>query len=218
MKEFNLREKLKTLEDTRRNQAKQHSIDTVLMITIMATMSNFQGYRAIGDFAVRYKDKIIKYLNIQNNKVPSFATIRRVLINIDQEKFGDIFTGWMQSNISISKNTSTSKLSNNKIKSKGKWISVDGKAIKGTKQKEEDKKLAHLVSFFKSDSKDILIARATASKSNEIPLVQTMMQEFPLKDFIITLDALHTQTKTLKAIKQSNNDYVVQIKENQKKL
>lgn len=122
------------------------------------------------------------------------------------------------SNISISKNTSTSKLSNNKIKSKGQWISVDGKAIKGTKQKEEDKKLAHLVSFFKSDSKDILIARATASKSNEIPLVQTMMQEFPLKDFIITLDALHTQTKTLKAIKKSNNDYVVQIKENQKKL
>ncbi len=218
MIQFNLREKLKTLEDKRRNQAKQHSIDTVLMITIMATMSNFQGYRAIGDFAVRYKDKIIKYLNIQNNKVPSFATIRRVLINIDQEKFGDIFTEWMQSNISISKNTSTSKLSNNKIKSKGQWISIDGKAIKGTKQKEEDKKLAHLVSFFKSDSKDILIARATASKSNEIPLVQTMMQEFPLKDFIITLDALHTQTKTLKAIKKSNNDYVVQIKENQKKL
>lgn len=43
-----------------------------------------------------------------------------------------------------------------------------------------------------------------------------MMQEFPLQDMIITLDALHCQTKTLKTIKESGNDYVVQVKENQK--
>jgi predicted transposase YbfD/YdcC len=61
-----------------------------------------------------------------------------------------------------------------------------------------------------------LIARKTASKSNEIPLVQEMMEEFPLQDMIITLDALHCQTKTLKAIKDSGNDYVVQVKDNQK--
>ena len=60
------------------------------------------------------------------------------------------------------------------------------------------------------------MARKTASKSNEIPLVQEMMQEFPLKDMIITLDALHCQTKTLKAIKDSDNEYVVQVKDNQK--
>jgi hypothetical protein len=36
-------------------------------------------------------------------------------------------------------------------KEKHQWVSVDGKAIRGTKQKEEDKKLAHLVSFFSSD-------------------------------------------------------------------
>lgn len=36
MKEFNLREELKTLKDKRRGQAQQHKIDVVLMITIMA--------------------------------------------------------------------------------------------------------------------------------------------------------------------------------------
>ena len=45
MKEFNLREELKTLKDKRRGQAQQHKIDVVLMITIMATMSGYQGYR-----------------------------------------------------------------------------------------------------------------------------------------------------------------------------
>jgi len=201
MTDFNLRKELATLKDKRRGQAQQHKIDVVLMITIMATMSGYQGYRAIGDFAQRYKKHIIKYLELPKERVPAYATVRRVVQEVDHKKFGDIFTKWMKHYMK---------------KSNSQWIAVDGKAIKGTKQKEEDKKLAHLVSFFASDSKEILIARKTASKSNEIPLVQTMMQEFPLKDMIITLDALHCQTKTLKAIKDSGNDYVIQVKENQK--
>jgi len=201
MKEFNLREELRTLKDKRRGQGQLHRIDVVLMITIMATMSGYHGYRAIGDFAQRYEKEIVKYLEIGNKRVPSFPTIRRVLIEINHQKFGDIFTKWMRHYMR---------------ESDSQWIAVDGKAIKGTKQKEEDKKLAHLVSFFSSDSQEILIARKTASKSNEIPLVQEMMEEFPLQDFVITLDAIHCQSKTLKAIKESGNDYVVQVKENQK--
>jgi hypothetical protein len=201
MIEFNLREELKTLKDSRRGQAQQHKIDVVLMITIMATMSGYQGYRAIGDFAFRYKKQIVKYLALEKNRVPAYATVRRVVQEVDHTKFGDIFTKWMKHYMK---------------KTNSEWIAVDGKAIKGTKQKEEDKKLAHLVSFFTSDSKEILIARKTADKSNEIPLVQEMMKEFALKDMIITLDALHCQTKTLKAIKDSGNEYVIQVKENQK--
>ncbi|MBE0515761.1 ISAs1 family transposase [Sulfurimonas sp.] len=201
MKEFNLREELKTLKDNRRGQAQQHKIDVVLMITIMATMSGHQGYRAIGDFAQRYKKELVKYLSIEKERVPAYATVRRVLMNINHKKFEDIFTKWMRHYMR---------------KTHSGWIAVDGKAIKGTKQKEEDKKLAHLVSFFASDSLEILTARKTASKSNEIPLVQEMMETFPLKDMIITLDAMHCQTKTLKAIKDSGNDYVVQVKDNQK--
>ena len=201
MTDFNLRNELKTLKDNRRGQAQQHKIDVVLMITIMATMSGYQGYRAIGDFAQRYKKEIVKYLELEKDRVPAYATARRVVQEVDHKKFGNIFTKWMKHYMK---------------KSNSQWIAVDGKAIKGTKQKEDDKKLAHLVSFFASDSKEILIARKTADKSNEIPLVQEMMKEFPLKDMIITLDALHCQTKTLKAIKDSGNDYVIQVKDNQK--
>lgn len=201
MEKFILREELKKLEDHRRGQGRVHTIDVVLMIAIMATMSNFMGYRAIGDFAKRYKEELIEYLGLDKDALPSYPTVRRVLMNIDHDKFGDIFTSWMQQYMQ---------------KKDLQWISIDGKAIKGTKQKEEDKKLAHLVSFFSSDSKEVIIARKTASKSNEIPLVQEMMQEFPLEGLVMTLDALHCQTKTLNAIKKSGNDYVVQVKENQK--
>ena len=42
MKDFNLRQELKTLKDKRRGQAQQHKIDVVLMITIMATMMDIK--------------------------------------------------------------------------------------------------------------------------------------------------------------------------------
>jgi len=203
MNKNSLREELKQIEDVRRGAGRRHSIDVVLMITIMATMSGYMGYRAIGDFAKRYKNELIKYLKIEKERVPAFATIRRVLMSIDYQKFTEIFERWMRQYLK---------------QNRYKWVSVDGKAIKGTKQIEEDKKLAHLVTFFSSDSKEVLIARKTATKSNEIPLVQEMLASFPLKDVIITLDALHCQTKTAKAIKDSGNEYILQVKNNQKKI
>ena len=201
MKKVTLREELKKLEDKRRGQGQRHRIDLVVMLTIMATMSGYFGYRAIGDFAVRYKDELIDYLRPNKARLPAYATVRRVLMEIDSNKFGDIFTRWMGQYLQTKE---------------GPWVSIDGKAVRGTKQKEEDKKLAHLVSFFKNDSKEVVMARQTASKSNEIPLFQEMLKIFPLEKLILTLDALHCQSETLKAIKESGNDYVVQVKENQK--
>ena len=201
MKEYILREELKQIKDKRRGAGQRHSIDVVLMITIMATMSGYKGYRAIGDFAKRYKEELIEYLGIEKKRLPTFATTRRVLMEIDHQEFSDVFEKWMSHYLK---------------KEKKQWVSIDGKAIKGTKQKEEDKKLAHLVSFFSSDSKEVLITRKTATKSNEIPLVQEMLESFPLKDMIITLDALHCQTKTAKKIKESGNEYVLQVKKTKK--
>ena len=69
-----------------------------------------------------------------------------------------------------------------------------------------------------SDSKEILLSRKVEDKSNEIPLVQEMIKEFELEDMILTLDAMHCQKETTKQIIQSNNDYCIQVKKNQKKI
>jgi len=203
MKPINLREALKEIKDERRGAGQRHKIDVVLMITIMATMSGYVGYRAIGDFTKRYKKELVDYLKVEKDRLPAFATTRRVLMSIDYEMFADVFEQWIGQYLK---------------QEKKQWVSIDGKAIKGTKQKEEDLKLAHLVSFFNSDSKEILMARKTATKSNEIPLVQEMIETFPFKDMIFTLDALHCQKKPVKLIKQSGNEYVLQVKKNQKRL
>lgn len=67
-----------------------------------------------------------KIITLPKDRLPSYPTVRRVLIKIEQDKFALIFERWMSKYIKIEDN---------------KWVSVGGKAIRGTCQKEEDKKL-----------------------------------------------------------------------------
>ena len=201
MERFDLIKEFKKLDDPRRGQGRMHTIDIVLMIVILGTMSGFYGYRALGDFVNRYYSELVEFLQPKNDKLPSYSTIRRVILNVDLNSFKKIFTKWVYSYFK---------------KENKKWVSIDGKTIKGAR--EEDKKLAHLVSFFISDSKEILLSKKVEDKSNEIPLVQEMIKEFELEDMILTLDAMHCQKETTKQIIQSNNDYCIQVKKNQKKI
>ena len=191
------------MRDGRRGQGQgqRHKIDMVLMIAIMATMSGYMGFRAIGDFAIRYRKELLAYLKPGKERLPSYSSVRRVLMSVDNESLSEIFEGWVRRYMAPVGS---------------EWVSVDGKSIRGTKQTEEDRKLAHMVSFFRNDSKEVLMARQTATKSNEIPLVQQMLTEFPLEGVVLTLDAMHCQEETLKKIKAGGNDYVVQVKDNQK--
>ena len=54
MERFDLIKEFKKLDDPRRGQGRMHTIDIVLMIVILGTMSGFYGYRALGDFVNRY--------------------------------------------------------------------------------------------------------------------------------------------------------------------
>jgi predicted transposase YbfD/YdcC len=55
-------------------------------------------------------------------------------------------------------------------------------------------------------------------KSNEIPLVRKLIEDFPFKEIIFKIDAMHTQFEIVKKIKESGNDVVVQIKKPEKTL
>ncbi len=200
MEKVSLIEKLKEIEDFRRGQSRQFELDYVLMITILGTMSGFVGYRALGDFAKKYKEELIKVLKPKKPKVPSFDTIRYVLMHIDVKEIEKVIKEWTLNYFK---------------KENKKWISVDGKSIRGSK---EDEELVHMVTFFESESKKALTSQKVDSKSNEIPKVQEMLKKFPLKEMIITLDAMHTQDETIKEIIKSGNDYVIQVKKKSKEI
>ena len=78
--------------------------------------------------------------------------------------------------------------------------------------------LMQLMTAMIVDSGFILYQKETSDKTNEIPVMQSMLENMDIKGSVITADAMHWQTKTAKVIRAHGGDYVLQVKENQKNL
>ena len=174
---------LSALPDTRRKAGRRHSQEHILLIVLMAIMSGYHVYRGIGDFIERNKADLIKYLKPSKGRLPTFYTIRRVLIGLDFEAFSKAFYEWSKQYICISE---------------GEWLSIDGKALGGTVESlsDEYQNFVNLVSVFVSTQKMVLAnAKVINSKQSEIPVVRQLIQSLDLEGNVFTIDALHCQKK-----------------------
>lgn len=201
-----LYEMLFQLTDFRRNEGKMHELRFVLILAIMSTMSGFHSLRAMGDFIEKNKKELIKTFKPKKDKLPSYLTINRVLQNVDFDKFTKIFYEWAINYVEIEDS---------------EWVSIDGKAIRGTVSDPHDKKqkFINLVSVFSNKKKQVIQAgKINSGKESEIPKVKELIKMLDLENVILTMDALHCQKETVQTIIKSNNDYCIGVKGNQKKL
>ncbi|WP_156873997.1 ISAs1 family transposase, partial [Psychromonas hadalis] len=56
------------------------------------------------------------------------------------------------------------------------------------------------------------------SKTNEIPVMQSILDHLEINGSVITADAMHCQKKTAEIICEKKGDYVLQVKKNQATL
>jgi hypothetical protein len=90
----NLIEHLRQVKDFRTTDGRRHPLWLVLLFVIMGTMSGYVGYRAWGDFVKRHRRVLIELFRIQRHGVPSYSTIRRILMGVDFDKLAASFNQW----------------------------------------------------------------------------------------------------------------------------
>jgi len=76
----------------------------------------------------------------------------------------------------------------------------------------------HTITAFATDTRLVLRQMSVGEKSNEIPAVPVLLQLLELEGAVVTLDAMHTQVETAKAIVEAKADYVMSVKQNQPQL
>lgn len=172
---------LDQLSDPRRGQGQRHDLAFVLLIVMFATMSGYLGYRAIECFLAKHHDDLIRLFQPEKDRIPSYSTVRRVLMGIDFDEFNHLYQRWLKE--------SSLRLED--------WFAIDGKALRGTVNPDDSNDYVHLVSIFSTFDQMVVSTGKVNSKSNEIPLVQQMIQDSNLRGVIFSLDALHCQKKQL---------------------
>jgi hypothetical protein len=73
----------------------------VLLLVIMGTMSGCQGYRALEDFVRRHQIVLLELLDLPLKRLPSFSTLRRVMLRIDFRDLTNAFNAWAASTFEV---------------------------------------------------------------------------------------------------------------------
>ena len=74
-------------------------------------------------------------------------------------------------------------------------IGCDGKVLRGSFDPFKDQKAVQLLSAFAPQSGIILAHEEIATKTNEIPTAQRLLEALGFSGYIFTFDALHCQKK-----------------------
>lgn len=196
----------KLIEFDEREEGKVlHKLIDVLFVIISGFMC---GYDKLSDIQLWATGKMNiewfkKYVELLNG-IPSLSTMRIVLRMINAEEFENCFISWIKSSINLPPKDT---------------IAVDGKTMKGSKQKNINKKATHIVNALCHSHGLVMGQVKTEEKSNEITAIPELLDKLFIEGCIVTIDAMGAQHKIVDQIVNKNHaDYVLGLKENQENL
>ena len=193
--------KIERINDVRQWWKVKHKLLDIVMIVLFATLANADEWEENEDFAHANEEFLRGYLELPWG-IPSHDTIQRVMAAIDPKYMQAVVIEW---NEIINSNESE------KLK---KIINIDGKAMRGT----GSTKALHVVSAYSKDDGICFGQTAVQEKHNEIVAIPELLDELQVKNCIVTIDAMGTQTEIAKKIISKSADYVLALKGNQGNL
>ncbi len=195
---------LAKIKDHRRRQGRRYELEHILLFSILAILSGADSYRKIQKFIVTHYDILNKMFKLNWKRMPAHTTVRDIIHGTTGSELEQCFRQY-SALLSESDNSR-------------RFISCDGKVLRGSFDHFKDRKAVQVLSAFLSDSHIILAHEEIAAKTNEIPTAQNLIEALGLTGCIFTFDALHCQEKTLRIAEKTGNDVIVQVKGNQKIL
>ena len=192
------------VKDHRRKQGRRYELGHILLFSILAILSGATSYRKIQKFIVAHYDTLDEIFDLDWDRMPAHTTIRDIIQGTSGTELEQSFRQYSQEL--------------GKSDGEKQYIGCDGKVLRGSFDHFNDHKAVQILSAFVSNSRLILAHEEIATKTNEIPIAQALLEKLGLSGYIFTFDALHCQEKTLETAKETDNDVIVQVKANQKTL
>lgn len=199
MKKLSLLEVLEGLEDNRRELSVWYPLHEVLFILLTAIICGATSYAKVETFGHLREEWLRKYLKLEHG-IPDVETFRYVLVKFEPEKLHELFAEWMRGVVEHVKGV----------------VAIDGKQARRTGDGEQ--KPLHVVSAFATEARLVLGQIACEEKSNEITAIPKLLEALELNGSIVTIDAMGTQTKIAKKIRDKGADYILALKTNQTAL
>jgi len=197
-----LLEYLNTVIDVRQRKKVKHKMGDIIGIVFFAMLTKVETWQEIWYFAVLCESILRKYFELPNG-IPSHDTIERVFAMVSPEFLQKFQAKWNE------------MLTTNEGERIRKLLAIDGKTQRGNGNKNQ--KANHIVTAVNEDGISVG-EKVAAEKSNEITAIPELLKTLNIKNNIVTIDAMGTQTEIAKQIRRQKADYLLALKQNQLSL
>ena len=198
---------LAEVSDPRHKKGKRHPLTSILALIVIGLLANHKGYTSIATWA-RNQPELTKALGFTSPKTPCAATIHNLLKRLDVVRLEAALTKWVFSEFESYQVSETQDL---------EGVAIDGKELCGSKDPETGFR-THLLAAVSHETGVVLAECAVDGKTNEIPISTELLKAFDVIGKVVTTDALLTQKTFCEEVIESQADYALPVKENQKNM
>lgn len=188
--------------DDPRGPSRWHRLDDMLAIAILAVLCGASGWTEVQQFGQAKRKWLATFLALPHG-IPSHDTFGRLFAALDPDQLERCFIGWAAA---VAEHSG------------GELVAIDGKTVRRSFDHASGKAAIHMVSAFAHANRLTLGQLAVEAKSNEITALPKLLELLDLKGKTVTVDALHCQKDTARAIRDAGADYLMQVKANQPTL
>lgn len=174
-------EQLKTIPDWRRARKVQYPLWLMLLMSLLGVMSGCNSLRGLADFMERHQAEVAEYFALSKQKLPSYATIRRMTQQVDGNWVAQVFRDWARQAYPVAPGT---------------VVAMDDKALASTLQDchGQQQDYVTVVSACVHEYGWVVAQGSFNHRvGSEIATVRQLIEHLDLKGIWFTLDALHCQ-------------------------
>lgn len=191
-----------SLPDPRTGNRKGHNLFDTVVIAILAFISGADHWTEVEMFGEEKEEWLRTFLELPFG-IPSHDTFGRVFSLLSPEAFEQAFLTWVQDIYELTQGT---------------IVAIDGKTVRRSHDKANNRKAIHMVSAWSSQHGVVLASRKVDEKTNEIKAIPELVDSLLLKGCTVTIDAMGCQKEIVQHIRKQEADYVIAIKGNQQAL
>ena len=209
-----------------------HPLAAVLALAAGAVVAGIQSFTAIAGWVEDAPADLLAWLYVRCEYAvplgpPSKTTLWRLVCGVDADALDLAIGTWLQARDASQRAADPSPVpspapaaatSATKPDNAERLVAlaVDGKVARGAK--DEDGTPVRLLAAMLHDQRLVLNQVPVGAKTNEIPMLQPLLDPLDITDHVITADSLHTQRKTATYLRGRDAHFIFQVKGNQPKL
>ena len=187
------------VEDPRVVGRCKHRLSDILVIALASYLCGGEDYESMHEFCLERGNSLRPLVELPNG-CPSVDTFERVLQRIEPQSLYACFQIYGKKLISDLES---------------RHIAIDDKRLKGSKKKTGS---THILSAWVDEVGLSLAQETVAEKRNELQAIPELLDSLDFSGAIISIDAMGTQTNIAEQIIQSEANYILSLKGNQKHL